>query len=252
MKPLILISNDDGVAAKGLHELIDMLRPLGDLFVVAPDRARSGAACSITSPLPITIHQLKVEDGVTIYSCTGRPTDCVKIAIDQLLLRQPDLVVGGINHGDNSSVNEHYSGTMGVAKEGALHGIPSIAFSLCNYDSNANFEPLRDIVQHITRLVLGKGIPFGTCLNVNFPDVENYAGIKVCRMGFNRWENEFTPFERPRGGRYFWLGGDFVNDEPEETDTDTWALERDYVAITPIHIDDTDYALKETLESWDL
>lgn len=252
MKPLILLSNDDGVQAKGLTELIEMLRPLGDLFVIAPEGGRSGAACSITSPLPITVRQLRVEEGLTLYSCSGTPTDCVKVALDQLLLRQPDLVVGGINHGDNSSVNEHYSGTVGVAKEGVLHGIPGLAFSLCDYSPNADFEPMREIVQHITSLVLRNGIPFGSLLNVNFPADGDYAGVKVCRMAYSRWDNEYSPVERPRGGRYFWLGGDFVNDEPEETDTDCWALERNYVAITPLHIDDTDYKLKETLETWDL
>jgi len=252
MKPLILLSNDDGVTAKGLKVLIETLHSIGDVFVVAPDRARSGSSCCITSPLPITIKRLCVEEGLTIYSCTGTPSDCVKIALDQLLMRQPDLVIGGINHGSNASINEIYSGTMGVAKEAVLHGIPSIAFSLCNHDDDADFDPLCKFVQHITELVLEKGLPYGSCLNVNFPPVEEFSGVKICRMAYGRWENEYTPCERPQGGRYYWLGGECVNDEPEDDDTDSWALDRDFVSITPIKIDATDYELKEKLSNWGL
>lgn len=249
MKPLILLSNDDGVRAKGLNSLIEMLRPLGDLFVIAPDRGRSGASCSITTPLPITIKRLRGEEGLTVYSCTGTPADCVKLALDQLLMRQPDLVVGGINHGTNASTNAHYSGTVGVATEGALHGLPAIAYSLLDYDEDANFSPLTPYVRRIADYVLRQGMPYGSILNVNFPVAEHYAGMKVCRMGYSRWENEYTPCERPEGGRYFWLGGEFVDDEPDETDTDVWALDRDYVAITPLKLDNTDYQLLHQMEN---
>ncbi|MBP3774310.1 MAG: 5'/3'-nucleotidase SurE [Bacteroidaceae bacterium] len=253
MKPLILISNDDGIQAQGIQELIKMLRPLGDLFVVAPDQARSGAAGSITSPLPITINTVTLENGLTVYACTGTPTDCVKLALDQLLVRRPNLVVAGINHGSNASINLHYSGTVGAAREGALHGIPSIAFSLCSEEVNeGDFIPMEEYVVHICQSILQEDIPFGTLLNVNFPPTSEYNGIRVCRMGYSAWENEFTATERPRGGRYYWLGGDHVDEEPEATDTDLNALQEGYIAVTPLKIDETDYELKQLMESWDL
>lgn len=251
-RPLLLISNDDGVQAKGLQELVRMLQPVADLFVVAPDGARSGSSCSITSEIPIKQTLLKSAEGLTVYSCSGTPADCVKLSLDQLLQCQPDLVIGGINHGGNASVNVHYSGTMGVVKEGALHGIPSVAFSLLDHDAQADFTPLQPFVQRIVRLILENGIPYGTCLNVNFPAVEDFAGVKVCRMAYSSWQDEYTLCERPSGGHYYWLGGECVNDEPEESDTDSWALERGYVAVTPVHIDETDYDLKETLSHWEL
>lgn len=252
MRPLILISNDDGVFAKGINCLIEMLRPLGDLFVVAPKMERSGASCSITTPMPITAHRLRIEDGLTVYSCSGTPTDCVKLALDQLLLRKPDLVVSGINHGTNEGINAHYSGTVGGAMEGVLHGIPSIAYSLLNTDHDANFEPMAYYVQHLTKLVLENGLPKWTLLNVNFPDVEEYAGVRVCRMSYNHWENEYAAVERPRGGRYFWLGGDIVNDCSQDETTDSWALAHDYVAIAPLQIDATDYDTLAVMSDWNL
>ena len=252
MKPLILLSNDDGVNAKGLQALIGMLRSVGNLFVVAPDRARSGASCSITSEHPIKQSLVKAEDGLTVYSCTGTPTDCIKLALDQMLGRQPDLIVGGINHGNNASINVHYSGTASVATEGTLHGIPSVAYSLLDQSADADFDPLTPYVQRITNLILEKGLPFGSYLNVNFPATPIFAGVRICRMAYSRWVDEFTPCDHPRGGHYYWLGGESVNDEPEEDDTDSWALERDFIAITPTKVDITDYELKDTLNNWEL
>ncbi len=252
MKPLILLSNDDGVAAKGLQSLITMLQPLGHLFVMAPDRARSGAACSITSEVPVRSTLVRSEDGLTVYSCTGTPVDCVKLALDQMLGRQPDLVVGGINHGSNATINVHYSGTMGVAIEGALQGLPAVAFSLVDQDPNADFSPLTPYVQSITAEVLRRGLPYGSCLNVNFPAVTPLKGVRMCRMGYSRWADEYTVCRHPRGGRYYWLGGECIDDEPDETDTDSWALKNDYVAITPVRVDVTDNALLDQLSDWPL
>ncbi len=252
MKPLILISNDDGVNAKGLHALISMLRPLGNIFAVAPDRPRSGAACSITSEYPIKQSLVKSEDGLTVYACSGTPVDCIKLALDQLLGRQPDLIIGGINHGNNATVNLHYSGTVNIAIEGTLHGIPSIAYSLANQSADAEFTPLTPYIQRITALVLEKGLPFGSCLNVNFPNAQTFAGTRICRMAYSRWIDEFTICNHPHGGHYYWLGGECVNDEPDESDTDSWALERDFVAITPIKVDATDFELKGMLNNWEL
>ena len=252
MKPLILISNDDGINAKGLHALISMLCPLGNIFVVAPDKARSGAACSITSGYPIKQTLVKSEDGLTMYACTGTPVDCVKLALDQMLGRQPDLIVGGINHGNNATINLHYSGTVGIAIEGTLHGIPSIAYSLDNQSADADFTPLASHIRHITSLVLEKGLPFGSCLNVNFPTAQTFAGIRICRMAYSSWIDEYTLCNHPHGEHYYWLGGECVNDEPDECDTDSWALERDFIAITPIKVDATDFELKDMLGHWDL
>lgn len=251
-RPYILLSNDDGVSAPGLNYLIDILRPVADLFVVAPDKPRSGFACSITSVLPITCKKLEEKDGLTIYECTGTPVDCVKLAISRLLPRRPDLVVGGVNHGSNASVNVHYSGTMGVAIEGTVQGIPSIAFSLCDWRDDADFTPLNDFVLKIINKVITEGLLPYTCLNINFPLVPSFKGVRLCRMAYSRWTNEFDLCPRLHGQNYFWLAGECTNAEPDADDTDSWALANGYIAITPTQIDVTAYALIEKMKNWDL
>lgn len=188
MRPLILLSNDDGVQAKGLNELIDMLSPLGDILVMAPDSARSGSACAITSHDPLRYRVVAVRPGIKICACSGTPVDCVKLALEMETGRKPDVVVSGINHGDNSSVNVHYSGTMGVVLEGCMKGIPSIGFSLCDFDADADFSPTVPYVRDIVARVLKTGLPAGVCLNVNFPRPSDrvtvgrrYAGWPVDR-----------------------------------------------------------------------
>ena len=253
MKPLILISNDDGYTSRGLAVLIEALRPLGDLFVIAPNSARSGASASITSDVPVSCRREHSEEGLKIYSCSGTPADCVKLALDQLLMRQPDFIVSGINHGGNASVNFHYSGTTAVATEAALHGIPSVAFSSLNPDPKADLAHLIPFVEHISSLAMRNGMPFGTYLNVNFPDTEEFAGIRGTRMAYSRWVDEFEPCLRNRGGHYYWLSGENINDEPDDDTTDLWALEHDYIAITPVKIDATDRDFITDLnENWDL
>ena len=252
MRPLILISNDDGYTSRGLAALIDAMRPLGDIFVVAPDGPRSGASCSITDAVPISYKHVHSEEGLKIYSCSGSPVMCTKLALDQLLMRQPDLIVAGINHGSNASINVHYSGTTAVTTEAALHGIPSVAFSLNNHDLQARLEHLVPICTHIAGLVLEHGLPYGSYLNVNIPETEEIQGIRVCRMAYSRWVEEFEPCPRSRGGHYFWLSGEQVDDEPSDDSTDLWAMSHDYVAITPIMIDPTDYELIRALKEWDL
>lgn len=250
-KPLILLSNDDGVQAKGLHFLIETLRPLAHLFVMAPDGPRSGAGCSITSALPITYRILKKEEGLTVCACTGTPVDCVKLAFDVALEgRRPDLVVGGVNHGNNATINTHYSGTMGVAFEGAQQGVPSVAFSLCNHSDDADFTPLRPYVQRLTQKVLRQGLPEGGILNINFPDRPAFEGIRVCRMARSRWAHEYAPRQHPYGQPYYWLTGDCLSLETGADDTDSWALEHGYVAITPTTIDVTHYGLLNDLKNW--
>lgn len=247
-KPFVIISNDDGYQAKGINFLIETLSPVADILVVAPDGPRSGNACKITCDQPLRYRCVSHRRGLSIYACTGSPVDCVKVAFDRLLKgRVPDLVIGGINHGDNASVNTHYSGTMGVATEGALQGCPSIAFSLCDHSPDADFEPLRPYLVDLMFKAISIGMPPMTCLNVNFPKGEKFRGVKVCRMGKSRWGNEFCQRTDPRSGEhYYWLTGECTNLEPDAEDTDRWALEHGFVAVTPTTFDCTAYGLLDT------
>ncbi len=248
MRPLILISNDDGYTAKGINFLIETLRPHADIFVMAPDGPRSGGSCAITSASPLRYRKIREEEGLTIYACTGTPADCIKVALNECLTRRPDLVLGGINHGDNSAVNAHYSGTMGVCYEGAMAGFPSIAYSLDNHSSEADFTPLRPYLVDITLKVLKEGLPDFSCLNVNFPNLPEFKGVKVCRMGKSRWVKETHKCTHPTTNQpYLWLVGYRENLEPAATDTDIWALENGYVAVTPVTLDVTNYKLLEHL-----
>lgn len=249
-RPLILISNDDGWEAKGINRLIDMVRDLGDVLVCAPHGARSGMSCAFSATTPLRLTLRRQEPGVEVWSCNGTPTDCVKLALAELCERKPDLVLGGINHGDNASVNTHYSGTMGVVMEGCMKYIPSVAYSLCDHDEDVDFEPLRPYVKQITEWVLREGLAPGVCLNVNFPKLESqpsvlspqpYKGVKVCRMSRGTWGSEVSRCHHPRGYDYWWMVGHYRNDEPEATDTDRWALDNGYVAVTPTEIDVTAY-----------
>ena len=240
-RPLILISNDDGYEAKGINELIKMVRDIGDVIVCAPEGPRSGQACAFSATIPLTLTLRRQETGVEVWSCNGTPVDCVKMALANVCDRKPDLVIGGINHGDNASVNTHYSGTMGVTLEGCMKYIPSVAFSLCDYRADADFCPLASYIRKITQQVLSEGLPMGVCLNVNFPLAEEFKGVKICRMSRGSWYNETSQFHHPRGYDYWWMVGHYQNDEPEATDTDRWALDNGYVAITPTRIDVTDY-----------
>ena len=251
-RPLILISNDDGYEAKGINELVGMVRDMGDVIVCAPDGPRSGQACAFSATIPLTLTLRKQETGVQVWSCNGTPVDCVKMALANICDRKPDLVIGGINHGDNASVNTHYSGTMGVTLEGCMKYIPSVAFSLCDYRSDADFRPLAPYIRKITQQVLNEGLPIGVCLNVNFPLAEQFKGVKVCRMSRGSWYNETSQFHHPRGYDYWWMVGHYHNDEPEATDTDRWALDNGYVAITPTRTDVTDYDFIRKGISFDL
>ena len=245
--PLILVSNDDGVSSKGITELIKFLRPLGEIVVMAPDAPRSGSGCAITVTQPVRYELVSEEPGLTVYRCSGTPTDCVKLARHTVLSRRPDLVVGGINHGDNSAANVHYSGTMGIVIEGCLNGIPSIGFSLCNHSADADFSPCGEYVRRIAGMVLKRGLPPLTCLNVNFPDLPSYKGIRVCRQTKGTWESEWIPCPRFEGDHYFWISGEFVQNEPVTPANDHWALDNGYIAITPTTVDVTDYAFIDEL-----
>ncbi len=252
-RPFILISNDDGYHANGIKFLVSFLKEKADLLVCAPESARSGFSCAFSATTPLRLKRRHNMGDVEVWSCNGTPVDCVKLALDQLCTtRKPDLILGGINHGDNSTVNNHYSGTMGVAMEGCMKYIPSVAFSSCDYHTDADYSYLGDDVCKIVDKVLTEGLPKGICLNVNFPERPPFKGVKICRMTFGRWVNEIVKEQHPRGYDYFWMVGHFHNDEPEAADSDQWALNHGYVAITPTKMDVTAYEYIEHLNDWNL
>ena len=251
-RPLLLISNDDGYDAKGIRVLVEMLSDLGDIIVCAPESARSGYSCAFSATEPLRLCLREQHESLEIWSCNGTPVDCVKMALAEIVPRKPDMVIGGINHGDNASVNVHYSGTMGVTLEGCMKYISSVAFSLCDHRADADFSPLRPLVREITKRILREPLPQGVCLNVNFPLVDHYQGVRVCRMAKGTWGGEVEKRHHPRGYDYWWMVGYYTNDEPDAEDTDNWALTHGYVAITPTQIDVTAYEAINLVKSWNL
>lgn len=252
-RPFILIANDDGYHSHGIRQLVDFVSEMADVLVVAPEGARSGYSCAFSATDYLRLKVRHNMGNAEVWSCSGTPVDCVKIALSQLCQgRRPDLILSGINHGDNSSVNNHYSGTMGAALEGCMKYIPSVAFSSCYYDEEANLEPLRPYVQQIVRKVLSEGLPKGICLNVNFPARQHFEGVKVCRMTFGSWVEEIDKCRHPRGYDYYWVVGHYHNDEPGIEGTDQYALDNGYVAITPTKVDVTAYDFMKQLQNWKL
>ena len=252
-RPFILIANDDGYHSHGIRQLVDFVSEMADVLVVAPEGARSGYSCAFSATDYLRLKVRHNMGNIEVWSCSGTPVDCVKIALSQLCQgRRPDLILSGINHGDNSSVNNHYSGTLGAALEGCMKYIPSVAFSSCYYDEEANLEPLRPYVQQIVRKVLSEGLPKGICLNVNFPARQHFEGVKVCRMTFGSWVEEIDKCRHPRGYDYYWVVGHYHNDEPGIEGTDQYALDNGYVAITPTKVDVTAYDFMKQLQNWKL
>lgn len=252
-KPLILISNDDGYDAVGICALASMVADMGEVLVCAPDAARSGFSRAFSASLPLHLTQRHNMAGIEVWSSNGTPVDCVKLAVSELCQgRTPDLVLSGINHGDNSTVNNHYSGTMGVAIEGCIKGIPSVAFSNCNYDPQADQSHLAHYVRRVVERVLVQGLPKGVCLNVNFPNRTTFEGIRACRMASGEWVNEVESRVHPHGTPYYWMVGHYQNHEPDAEDTDQWALQHGYVAITPTTIDVTAYNMIDKINHWQL
>jgi len=236
-RPLILITNDDGVNAKGIHVLTDIALEFGDVVVVAPTINASGKGHSMTMGVPLRLHELQQSERLTIYGCEGTPVDCVKVAVDYCCQRRPSLVLSGINHGSNSSVNVLYSGTIGAVVEASISGYPAIGFSLLNHHPDADFEFARPYMVDIIRKVMTVGLPLHVSLNVNIPDTD-IRGVLVCRQSFASWGNSFEQRTDPYGNPYYWLTGHF--DCPDKgQDTDQWALERGYISIVPIHSDMT-------------
>ena len=250
-KPLILISNDDGVHAKGLKALIEIVRPYGDIFVVAPEKGESGMSHAITIKNPLRVNKIVEEKGLTIYSCSGTPVDSVKIALDKLLDRKPDLLLSGINHGSNASVSVIYSGTLGAAREGCINGIPSIGFSVTDHNKDADFTGAVNYVKTIIEDVIKNGLDKDVFLNVNVPAIplNKLKGIKISSQTNGVWKQEYEERKDPHGGTYYWLTGFFDNYEKDNKDTDEWVLENNYVAIVPIKINTTSFETIEKLKN---
>ncbi len=238
--PLILVTNDDGITAPGIRTLIHAMNQLGEVVVVAPDRPQSGMGHAITLHESLRLKPTHVDAGPqTEYACSGTPVDCVKLAVHEVLKdRKPDLIVSGVNHGSNASVNVIYSGTMSAAVEGAMQGVPSIGFSLLDYRWDADFRAVEPYLKQIAQNVLTEGLPEGVCLNVNFPHAEKapYAGVRVARQALGFWKESFEERADPSGKPYYWMRGDYHNPDGAE-DTDIWALDRGFVSVVPTQYD---------------
>ena len=253
-KPLILVTNDDGITAPGIRHLIEAMNELGDVVVVAPNSPQSAMGHAVTVNNTLFVEPVSIDDGPQIeYSCSGTPADCVKLAVNELLNKTPDLCVSGINHGSNSSINVIYSGTMSAAVEGGIEGIPSIGFSLQNHSWNAEFKHLLPYVKKIAQQVLDNGLPNGVVLNVNMPVTKDktFKGIKVCRQARAYWKEEFDKRINPHGREYYWLTGKFVNMDKGE-DTDEWALANDYISVVPVQFDLTAHHFLDDLNTWNI
>ncbi|REJ84789.1 MAG: 5'/3'-nucleotidase SurE [Bacteroidetes bacterium] len=239
-KKIILVTNDDGITAPGLHALVEAVKDLGEIVVVAPDSPQSGMGHAITINHPLRLDKVEMHGDHVWYQSSGTPVDCVKLAIDKILHRKPDLCVSGINHGSNSSINVIYSGTMSAAMEGAIEGIPSVGFSLLNYSMDADFSPAAAYARVIAKNVLEKGLPTGSLLNVNIPNagLDEIKGVKICRQAMAKWVEEFDERMDPNKRKYYWLTGKFINQDKGE-DTDEWALSNNYVSIVPVQFDFT-------------
>ncbi len=253
-KPLILVTNDDGITSKGIRNLIEVVKEIGDVFVVAPDSPNSGMGHAITVDSTIHIKKSNIFDGVESYECSGTPADCVKLAKHHLLKgRKIDLVVSGINHGHNASISVIYSGTMAAAREASIEGIPAIGFSIDDFRYDADFSHTRPFIKQICETTLKNGLPKHRALNVNFPKYsdEKIKGIKVVRQTNGYWKEEFDARQDPHGRPYFWMGGEFINHEPESQDTDVWCMENNFVGVVPCKTDLTDYDAIDQLRKWE-
>ncbi len=255
-KPLILVTNDDGITAPGLRALVSYMKDLGDVVVVAPDSPQSGMGHAIT--LDSTLYSKRViidpiNGADEEYSCSGTPADCVKLALQEILKRKPDICLSGINHGSNSSINVIYSGTMSAAIEAGIEGVPSIGFSLLDYSWEADFAPAKERIQKIVSEALRNGIPNGVVFNVNIPKLSknDLKGIKICRQAKANWKEKFDKRTNPMGKDYYWLTGEFELLDHGE-DTDEWALANGYISVVPTQFDLTAHHVIQELNTWDL
>ncbi|WP_423149010.1 5'/3'-nucleotidase SurE [Rubrolithibacter danxiaensis] len=251
-KPVILVVNDDGIDAPGIRALIGVMKELGNVVVVAPDGPQSGMGHAITIAKPLRLDKVDLYPDVEMYKSSGTPVDCVKLAVNKIFKgKKPDLCVSGINHGLNHSINIIYSGTMSAAVEGAIEGIPSIGFSYDDFSYDADFSKCLPFVKTIAKQVLENGISAGTLLNVNFPNVPQIKGIKICRQANAKYAEEFDERVDPNNRSYYWLTGVFqLNDHGE--DTDVWALRNHYVSLVPVQFDMTAHYAMQQLNNWNL
>jgi 5'-nucleotidase len=248
--PTILVVNDDGITAPGIKALMDVMKELGKVVVVAPDSPQSGMGHAITIGSPLRLDKVEIYDDIETYRCSGTPVDCVKLAVNKVFKgKKPDLCVSGINHGLNNSINILYSGTMSAAVEGAIESIPSIGFSLDDYTLQADFSHCLKYVKEIAQQVLQNGLPASTLLNVNFPNTQHIKGIKICRQANAKWAEEFDERMDPHKRPYYWLTGVFqLNDMGE--DTDVWALDNNYVSVVPVQFDMTAHHAIPLINNW--
>ena len=248
-KPVILITNDDGINAPGIRSLVESVKDLGEVIVVAPDSPQSGMGHAITIGTPLRLNKVEVFEGIASWECSGTPADCVKLARDKILHRKPDICLSGINHGANHSINIIYSGTMSAAMEAAIEGVPSIGLSLLDYKFDADFTVAKQVAHTLTRRMLAKPMPEHILLNVNIPitTLTDFKGLKICRQAYAKWAEEFDHRVDPRGKDYYWMVGKFVNmDQHSGSDVD--ALKAGYASVVPIKIDFTDMKMKEWME----
>ena len=250
-KPYILITNDDGYEVPGIMTLTRLMMKIGEVIVVAPDGPRSAQSNALTVTQPIRFKKIEEKEGLKRYCCTGTPTDCVKLALNEIVERKPDLIVAGINHGTNSAVNVIYSGTMGAVLEGCENGILSIGFSIDTHSLEADFTHFEPYILKITEQALKNGLTRGICLNVNAPKGK-IEGVKVVRQSDGQWVKEYERRNDPQGRPYFWLTGYFENNEPEALDTDEWAILNNYISIVPTKIDLTAHEAIKVVQGWDI
>lgn len=250
-KPLILVTNDDGIGAPGIRALVEAVKHLGEVVIVAPDSPQSAMGHAVTISKPLRLEKSSIYGDLLAYQCSGTPADCVKIAVDKVLHRKPDLLVSGINHGSNSSINILYSGTMSAAVEGGIEGIPSVGFSLCDFAFEADFSLAAKIASNVAENILNNGLPQGVLLNVNIPKITEaeFKGVKICRQAWAKWEEDFDERKDPNGKSYYWLTGKFVNFDKGE-DTDEWALSNGYASVVPVHFDLTAHSAISYLHQW--
>jgi len=248
-KPVILVTNDDGYTAPGIQNLVEAVKDLGKIVVVAPDKPQSGMGHAITIGQPLRLHKVHNFGDIEAYSCTGTPVDCVKLAVDKVLHRKPDLCLSGVNHGANHSINVIYSGTMSAAVEAAIESIPSVGFSLLDYSIEADFAGARKYARLIVEKMLATDMDQHTVLNVNIPAMPPnlLKGIKICRQAYAKYEEDFIERQDPHGRMYYWLTGEFVNFDKGK-DTDVWALANGYVSVVPVQFDLTHYSQKDKLQ----
>ncbi len=253
-RPLILVTNDDGISAPGIRMLIAIMKEIGDVIVVAPDKPQSATGHAITINNTLYINKINIDDDIQEeYSCSGTPVDCVKLAVHEILHKKPDICVSGINHGSNSSINVIYSGTMSAAVEAGIEGIPAIGFSLLDYSWDADFKSAAKYIKKITLEALKNGLPKGVVLNVNIPKLKEneIKGMKVCRQANAQWIETFDKRKNPQGRDYYWLTGEFVNQDKGE-DTDEAALEKGFISIVPVQFDLTAHHAIKEINKWEI